>query len=301
MQSVDGEPLPYPEKATLLGPVKVIPRELRGIICKSIDVQVPLTTPGKGRRKPAVDIAPVVVGLWTELTAKPENGVVALRGNRRLQADYEPAKTPADDAIAARLRPRGVYLVTGGLGGIGLAMAEHLARNYQARLILTGRTPLPSPERWDAWLAEHSDRDPTSRKIRSLRQLESHGAEVVALAADVANVGDMQHVLKAARERFGPIHGVIHAAGAMDDGLIQLKTAESVEGVFTPKVHGTLLLSRLLADEPLEFFVLFSSSSTALGPAGQVDYTAANCFLNAFAESRRGKKPHTVAVNWGVW
>ena len=105
-----------------------------------------------------------------------------------------------------------------------------------------------------------------------------------------------------ARKRFGVIHGVIHAAGTLDDGLIQLKTPQSALGVLAPKVKGTLILDDVLGDEPRDFFALFSSVSSILGIEGQVDYSAANAFLDAFASSRSARGAcQTVAINWSAW
>ena len=164
-----------------------------------------------------------------------------------------------------------------------------------------GRSGSPDRGEWDRWLAEHSDRDPTSRRIHAVRSLESLGAEVIVSGADVANIEQMESVLGEARSRFGTIHGVFHAAAVIDDGVIQAKTGEDVERSFTPKVHGTLLLADLLGGDPLDFFLLFSSTSSILGPAGQVDYAASNSFLDSFAESSAGRRLNALVIDWGVW
>ena len=102
-------------------------------------------------------------------------------------------------------------------------------------------------------------------------------------------------------QRFGPVRAVIHAAGVVDDGPLMLKTPAQVEEVFAPKLHGTLVLDRLFPDGALDLMVVFSSTSTVTGPAGQIDYVAANEFLNAYAKSRSGGKTKVVALNWGIW
>jgi acyl transferase domain-containing protein/surfactin synthase thioesterase subunit/acyl carrier protein len=301
MQSVAGEPLRYPEKATLLGPVRVIPRELEGVRCQSIDLALPESARGRRARR-GDPLAALADALVAELGAPCANACVALRGPDRFVQGFEPAAPPALAPEATPLRERGVYLVTGGLGGIGLAVAEHLAQRVRARLVLVGRTGLPPADEWARWLETHAERDATSRRIRAVQRLEARGAEVLVAAADVANVERMAEVLAEARQRFGALHGVFHAAGVVEDGVLQLKTPESVDRVFTPKVHGTLVLAELLRDEPLDFLALFSSTSAVLGPAGQVDYTAANCFLDAFAQSRAGAaRTRTVSIAWGVW
>jgi hypothetical protein len=113
----------------------------------------------------------------------------------------------------------------------------------------------------------------------------------------------MEKVVAEARARFGAIHGVLHAAGILDDDLIQAKTQAAIDELFAPKIQGALVLDRLLGGSDLDFLALFSSTSSALGAAGQVDYVAANAFLNAFAHARRRPdgRPYVVALNWGVW
>ncbi|MCI0650339.1 MAG: SDR family NAD(P)-dependent oxidoreductase [Planctomycetes bacterium] len=291
VQQVGAEAVPYPEKATALGPVKVIPREYPGVTCQAIDVDLA-----------AIDatIAPLAESFRVPIAAGDE--IAAYRGAERFALAYEPLAVPEAAARAKPLRDRGTYLITGGLGGIGYSIAEHMAKEARVRLVLAGRSALPPRGEWDAYLRSHAPSDRASAAIRRVRRLEQLGAEVLVGAADVANIEEMKRVLDDAHRRFGAIHGAVHAAGTIADGVIQEKTHADVERIFTPKVHGTQLLYSLLAGDELDFFVLFSSTSTALGYAGQVDYVAANWFLNAFAQSRsREQKPYVVAVNWGIW
>ena len=112
----------------------------------------------------------------------------------------------------------------------------------------------------------------------------------------------MQRVIAEVVKRFGCMQGVIDAAGIAEDGVMQLRTQADEDQVLSAKVHGTVLLDTLLKEQPLDFFVLCSYTSALLGPAGQVDYRAANAFLNAFAQSRsHEQKPYVVAINWGLW
>jgi thioesterase domain-containing protein/NAD(P)-dependent dehydrogenase (short-subunit alcohol dehydrogenase family)/acyl carrier protein len=192
-----------------------------------------------------------------------------------------------------------VYLITGGLGGIGLALAEHFARTAQAKLILVGRTGLPERSRWPQLIAEG---DPNERRLRKVLDIEGCGGEVLVLGADVTSLADMQHAVELGRARFGAIHGVIHSAGLIDDGLISLKTAEAAARVLSVKTKGALVLEAALGREKLDFFVVFSSVSSVLGLEGQVDYTAANAFLDAFAERKTAEGDTlTVAIGWNAW
>ena len=195
----------------------------------------------------------------------------------------------------------GVCLLTGGLGGIGLTLAERLAREQQARLVLLTRQPLPAPEQWPTLLRDGDPLDPMVQRIEAVRRLEGLGAEVMVIAADVCNVKDMQAAVQQATQRFGRIEMVIHAAGVVDDGPLLTKTSGAVEEVFAPKVHGVQILHELFPDGSIDRLVLFSSTSTITAPAGQVDYVAANEYLNAYAHSRSGGRTQVLAIDWGIW
>jgi acyl transferase domain-containing protein/thioesterase domain-containing protein/acyl carrier protein len=287
-----------PEKATVVGPCLVMPRELDGLSCALVDVALP--TRRRGRKAEAA-LQAVVEDVVRELAAT-DGGLFAWRGGERWRREHEPAELPAAaSGLPARLRQGGTYLVTGGLGGIGSLVGEWLARTCRANLVLVGRRQLPPREQWDAHLAAHGADEATSRAIQKVRLLESFGAQVLVGSADVADVVQMRAVLAAARQRFGPIHGVFHAAGLVQDELIARKELATIERVMAPKVQGALVLEEVLGDEPTDFMVLFSSTSAVLGPPGQVDYAGANAFLDALARRRTAAGRPTVALQWGTW
>jgi acyl transferase domain-containing protein/acyl carrier protein len=291
-QDVVGGELTCPEKATVQGPCLVIPQELTHVTCRGFDVESPAPDSAVATRLAERIVCDLV-------TRQPEPSV-AYRGDHRWVQSLEP--TPLEPPPGASpLRERGVYLVTGGLGGIGLVFAQHLAEQFKARLVLTGRSPIPDRAEHEAWLAAHDEQDATSQRIRQLRDLESRGADVLYVPADVARSADMARVVAAARERFGPIQGAIHAAGVAGGGIIQLKEAEVVARVMAPKVQGTLELDEALAKEPLDFLLLCSSSTAVLGGVGQVDYCGANAFLDAFARCARSRGRPVISVNWDAW
>ena len=193
-------------------------------------------------------------------------------------------------------------MITGGLGGIGHTIAKTLAQQFKAKLVLINRTPLPNPSEWTEWLINHGYDDSISRGIKKVRELEQLGAEVLVLAADVTDFDRMTEVVRETESKYGQINGVIHGAGVINDGLIQMKTQGDIEQVFAPKIYGTLVLDDVFKGKSLDFFALFSSTSTIISPMGQIDYVAANAFLNAFACYRNSTQPgYTVALNWGVW
>jgi len=294
VQEVLGEELLYPEKATVIGPCRAIPKEYPNVTCRSIDIALPQA--GSRHEEKLVD------QLIAELTAPSSDVVIAYRGQHRWVQVFEPVHLDGHTGRPPRLRNGGVYLITGGLGGIGLALAEYLARTVQAKLILTGRSAFPVGEEWGEWLVTHDDQDEVSRKIRKVQALEQLGAEVLILSADVANEKQMRAVIVRACERFGQIHGVIHAAGLAGGGMMQLKTPETAASVLAPKVKGTRVLDALCKDMQLDFLALCSSRTSILGGFGQVDYCAANAFLDAFAHYKTSRdNTFTVSINWGAW
>jgi acyl transferase domain-containing protein/acyl carrier protein len=297
LQKVTGEEPIQPGKATILGALATIPREYPNFYCRSIDILAP-TREGSVEDK---EVKHLLVELFMENCNHFD--IFAWRGNHRWVQRLKPHRMKRSDDQKPLLRDSGVYLVTGGLGGMGLTVAHYLAVDFRARLILLGRSPFPSEEAWDQWLASHGDDDPVSYKIRKLQECQKSGAEIMVASGDVANAEELQEVIRRAKKRFGTIDGVIHAAGVADyEGVIQERNREKTDPIMAPKVKGTMELARLLKDVELDFFVLCSSLSSTLGPFGQVGYSAANAFLDAFALSKAdGPGGHVVSINWGAW
>ncbi|MBN8615776.1 MAG: SDR family NAD(P)-dependent oxidoreductase, partial [Deltaproteobacteria bacterium] len=317
----ESEALPHPEKATAIGPVRVIPRELSPCRSRLVDVRLPhearasglsLFDPFTPRRDPSAALDALATRLEGELvgTRDEDDTIVALRDDGRFALGHEPLVLEPTPAPLADVAERAVVLVTGGLGGLGLLFARHLAETRHARLVLVSRTELPPREAWDAHVIRHGDAERTSQRIATVRAIEAAGGEVLIASADVTIEMEMEEVVRAAKARFGTIDVVLHTAGVVHDGLLVTKTQADCEEVFTPKIHGTLVLERVLATERLSHFVLFSSSSATLGARGQIDYTAANAFLDAFATSRdhaarerrsSGRTTRYLALAWGLW
>ncbi len=339
------DPAQWPEQATVLGPVRVIPHELAGVTVSTFDIaqlelfpesrlqagfdgvvevvgevrSAGLAAALRGRRHQANGHADgnghradgdgsarrdrrAVLGdaIFAEVTAAPADEVVALRGGRRYVQGIR--RVAAPEAVSPRLRAGGVVLVTGGLGGIGLTVAAELFDTCGARLALLARSPLPPRAAWDELLQRLGPAHPTAQRIAAVRDLEARGAEVLVVHGDVIDVERMAQVVAEVRAHFGGLHGVVHAAGVVDDGLIVTKTPSEMDDVLAPKVYGTLVVEEAVGHHDLDLFVVFSSTSTVTAPIGQVDYVAANAFLNSFAAARHAEgKDHVVALNWGVW
>jgi acyl transferase domain-containing protein/thioesterase domain-containing protein/acyl carrier protein len=295
LQSVAGEPVLDPISATLLGPTGVIPKEFPGITCRSIDIDLR----SQGTAQLAAEIR-------AEHCAPFSDPVIAIRQGERWIGSLERTDLrPKQDQN--RLKHKGVYVITGGLGDLGLAVAEDLARHFKARMVLLGRTPLPPAGEWKDALDATSTPAGLKQKVRKLLELESLGAEILCLCCDVCRRDDLRRSIETAHARFGSINGVIHAAGVVEDAPLQVKSRESASRVLAPKLQGTLAVIDALEEarnlsqqeSQLDFITLFSSVSSVLAPAGQVDYVAANAFLDAYAASRRDTR--IVAINWGPW
>jgi amino acid adenylation domain-containing protein len=278
--------------AAALGPCRVMPLEHPGVACRHLDLVA------EEWEAPAVR---AFDGLLGDLCARVTEPAVAWRRGHRWTLTYSPAPLEVPQTPVAGLRDGGVYLITGGTGGIGLEIAAHLARTSSARLVLTSRRGLPDAAEWPEYLRSHDDSDSVARAIRAVDSMKTAGGEVLVLAADVADEQRMREVVQEARRRFGRIDGVVHAAGIAGGGLIQLKTPEAAAGVLGPKIAGTLALSRALDGVAPDFVVLCSSVTAVTGGVGQVDYCAGNAFLDAFAyEQTRLGRP-TISVGWDTW
>jgi acyl transferase domain-containing protein len=290
LHQITGDDPVSPGNACVLGPCRVLPLEHRGWTARAVDLL-------GGRYEPDS----VLAGLLLDELAEGSEPVIAYRGRRRWRQDLRPVHVAASDGRPPRLRDGGHYLIVGGLGGVGLTLAGCLAREANAKLTLITRTPLvPRPAR-PAWLDGHSAEDRMSRRIQAVRELEADGAEVLCLDADVTNPDEMRAALGAAEAAFGPPHGVIHAAGELSGGLAQLKDPDAARAAMAAKTTGTVVLDRLLRDTKLDWLVLCSSTLGMFGAVGQVDYCAANSFLDAYAQRPGTADRMVVSVDWDGW
>ncbi len=293
--SVLDERVRHPEAALAMGPVLTLPTEVPWLRMRSVDLQV-----GNGRE--AVESA--ARDLIAEAATPDGENVVARRGGcrwvRRVERISVPKPSPADLPV----RKQGRYLVTGGLGGVGLTLAGWLARECSARLLLTARTSLPPREEWDAWVGSHPATERNAAAILAVREMEKAGAEVMIVAVDATAPAAMGSALAEARERWGRLDGVIHAAGISgSDRVAFLKDDSEVRGVLAPKVDGLAVLVQLLGKEPLDFVALLSSISSIMGWPRLGDYASANAVLDAFpdATSRPAAWKRVLVLNFSHW
>lgn len=293
VHSVRGDAQLMPERALLHGAWRVIPRELGHVDGMAIDIDLPAPS--------SVGEVVLVDRLAREIRGQADDDVVAYRDGQRWVRRFEAvALAPAG---VSPWRSDGVYLITGGLGGIGLSIAEHIATVAPgATLVLLGRTPMPPAHQWPALLATPTIDPALARRLAAVQRMQRSGCSVMLPAADVTDIAAITAVVADVQRSHGRITGVIHSAGILRDALIALRTPTIVSPVVDVKARGLLVVDQVLAKHPPELLVLCSSVSSIIGLPGQFDYTAANAFLDSFAAAKN-EEGHTraVVVNWNAW
>jgi acyl transferase domain-containing protein/acyl carrier protein len=270
---VSGSDFIEPSRATALGLVRSLLAESPNLRGGVIDLA--------GR----VEVA----DLAAELCVADPPDVVALRGRRRWTAVERPY-TP--DAGPEAVRDRGVYLITGGFGGLGLALAGKIVDSVaEPRLVLLGRRDPCATD------------DPATQGVRDqVAELRARGAEVMTVAADVTDLAAVRAALGRAVARFGPVSGLFQLAGVAGDRMIAFREPADATAVLAPKTTGTAVLEEAFADQPpLDFAVLYSSRAAADGLVGGADYAAANAFLDATAAVSTLAGGRVLSVGWPVW
>lgn len=208
---------------------------------------------------------------------------LAVEGSRLRRLAHLALPGLAAEAGAARLRAGGLYLITGGLGGLGLTFARLLAERCKARLVLVARHA-PGPD-----------------EAASLLELEKKGAQVFTAVLDVADAPALKAFIARTRDAHGRIDGVIHAAGVGGGSLIGRTGEAEIARTLRAKVEGTRSLADALAGAPLDFVVLCSSLTAVLGGPGQAAYAAANAWMDAFARERAAEGQPWISIRWDAW
>ncbi len=274
-----------PVDALALGTVLVAPAEYPYLTTVLVDLDA-----GAG-----VTSAVVAVD---ELLAATDR-VVARRGAARLVPEPVRVRVASPLPDVATFRRGGTYLVTGALGGVGHVLAKHLAVAHDASLILVSSEAVPEGDERQRWLERHGNDDATSRRIQRVLELEAVAVKVVTVVADLADDASLRRALDEGERRIGRIDGAIHAAGRLQDRLIETVTAEDHEAVIGPKARAAVVLVDELARRNAELLVLVGSTSTTLAPGGQTSYVAANAVLDALAGQRGSLR--VVTMDYGVW
>ncbi|MCR9212907.1 MAG: SDR family NAD(P)-dependent oxidoreductase [Proteobacteria bacterium] len=282
--SVKDEAVTNPELATLLGPVRVAPREISGLSTQYIDIEE------------AADFKGMAMLLLEEHDVGAMEDRIAYRQGARYTEQLASLKTEVTAEVPKKLSRSGCYVITGGLSGIGLALADYLGKTVQGRIALLGRTAMPEQSNWDE-IVKETPGSSEARAIMTIRDITAAGGEVLTVAADVADTESLAKALNQIREKFGEVSGLFHGAGIIDDAPLMMKSLEDAHRVMSAKVDGGRNLSTLMPDGSIDFFAVFSSTSVITAPPGQVDYVAANAYLESLAASREDG----LAISWGAW
>lgn len=294
--AVSGAERLAPEQSTANVFAKVISQEYAQIDCRLVDID---------EAQGALAAESVLQEVVQET---PREYGVAYRHQQRWALQMQRVRQPAqwNYKAATKLARNGVYLITGGLGEIGTTLATMLAQDYQARLALLVREPMPARPQWDAHLAAGDGSDLVSRRIKTVRQLEACGAEVLVVEADVADRKAMEQAVAAVVATFGSLDGVFHAAGLPGekwDRTIESAEVEQIQWHFQAKAYGTQVLAQVLRGCQPRFCVLISSIASMLGGLRLGPYGCANHYMDNLAAllNREQAATQWVAIDWDVW
>lgn len=280
---------PYPAAAAVIGPLRVLPQEYPNLNCRAIDITVPAETWKRQR---------LIKALAVEVVSGKER-FVALRGESRWTERFVSCEHSVPlEGTKVSLRASGVYLITGGLGNIGLALARHISTHAPgAKIVLTSRSGLPVDSTADTPLQ--------STRRNACLDIEASGAVLHIAVVDVADSIGMAALVDETEKRWDSINGVIHAAGLVGQesfATVAESTATFCERQFLPKLSGARVLEQVMGERPLDFCLLCSSLSPLLGGLGFAAYAAANAALDAIAAAHNLTHPvRWLTVNWEGW
>ncbi|NEQ75873.1 MAG: SDR family NAD(P)-dependent oxidoreductase [Okeania sp. SIO2C9] len=273
------------EKSTVLGLLKSIPQEIPWLRCRHIDLPVA-----------AVKINGSY--LWQELLDVSPAAEVAYREGKRFVSGIEPVNLAAKLRKQLPFKQGGIYLLSGGLGGIGREVAKYLLEHYQAKVILVGRTPLPDKN----ILAATATGDRISEKIQAYQKLQQLGT-LTYQAVDICNLSQLQQIVTEALSKWGgKLDGVIHLAGVLEEQLLLAETQATVAKVLRPKVLGSWVLHQLLKENDDALFIHFASVNGFFGGASVGAYAAAHSFQTSFCDYQRTHSNlQSYCLAWSMW
>lgn len=307
LQTFPGEPVPGAVASTMLGMARVLPNETQSTSIRFIDTDlgntVSQTVATTTAQMIAIDIlenaaAEFRDAAWTKADKYPRTKVLSYRSGQRYEQAFTPVSQIALPPVEAEQFAGRHVVVSGGLGGLGLDAAQFLAEQGCSHITLLGRSDLPPRSDWSSYRCNDTR---IGRRVDAIEALEQTGVGVSIIKVDITDAPSLQEAYETAKANGGPIAGVLHAAGTLDDQLFQLKTAEGARDVLHPKVIGAVNLINTFKGEPLEFVVFYSSVSAYLGAPGQTDYAAANAFLDSYARDLTSQGVPAVSINWPIW
>ncbi|PWW07329.1 phosphopantetheine binding protein [Paenibacillus cellulosilyticus] len=273
-----------PEFATLAALGKTVSLEHPGIRVRTVDF----------------DDVFSLEDLWVEMYRNDPMYQAAYRQGKRYVERFEEVQAETLQEETVQIAENGVYLITGGTGGMGLELAHSLSLRNRVRLVLISRSGLPPREEWEELVNAGKDSSMRSRLMKVM-EIASNGSEILSIAADVSDPDQMRAAIELVREQYGTIHGIVHAAGVPGEGFLLNKSRQAFDTVFNPKVYGTWLIDSLTREFRPEFMVLCSSGLSILSEPGHGDYTAANAYLDLYAKARARTGLKTLTINWTTW
>ncbi len=293
LYDVTGEVVLSPEKALAVGAARVIGQEHPGFIARLVDL------PSSSDSEQLKELGSAVI---SECRLATDDTIAAYRNGYRWVEDYTPIYAENQGLAENSLTDQGVYLITGGVSGIGMELAKFIARSVKATLVLTHRSSLPPHSEWASIVAATEPDDSAASRVRDLVELESLGSQVILAQLDASDYEGTRKLVTDIEKEFGPFSGVLHSAGMPGGGVIALKNKEQAELVLKSKLNGTLILHDIFKERKLDFFFLFSSVSSIFGEAARIDYCGSNAFMDSFAQYRkRLNGDDTLSVNWAQW
>lgn len=275
------------EKGTLVGLVKTISQEMFWLDCRHIDLPV----------QPATKNATLVL---QELQAVEKQREVAYRNGQRLAPRLEKLDLSQIDKYPIPFQQGSMYLLSGGLGGIGVEVAAYLLKQYQARLLIVGRTKLPARSTWSTHIENNT---PIAERIKSFQQLEQLGGEILYYTADICNREQLQEAVAQAEGQWQlKLEGILNLAGVYQEQMLAELSPEQLDAIIPPKVKGTWNLHQLIKNKSQGIFINFASVNSFFGGFRVGAYSAANRFLEYFTHYQRYHcSLDSYCLAWSMW
>ncbi|MBE8971000.1 SDR family NAD(P)-dependent oxidoreductase [Nostocales cyanobacterium LEGE 12452] len=287
IQSISSSDLIAYEKSTVLGLLKTIPQELPNLNCRHIDL-------------PFAQVETNGTYILQELQVSSKEPEVAYRNGQRLIPRLEKVDLASEPKSPIPFKQGGTYLISGGLGGVGIQIAQYLLKHYQARLLLVGRTPIPDKSTWNAHLERE---DAIAQRLKAYQELEQLGGEIIYEAVDICDFQQLQIIVEKAKSRWGKnLDGIIHLAGTFHEQVVLEETQKNLAAVLRPKMVGAWALHQLVKGNKDSIFINFSSAHGFFGSTAVGAYAAANSFLDSFSHyqnSNSGLVSYCFA--WSMW
>ncbi|MEH2068923.1 MAG: SDR family NAD(P)-dependent oxidoreductase [Nostoc sp.] len=286
-QSISSDdPIAY-EKSAVLGLLKTIPQELPWLNCRHLDLSF---------AEVEINRAYII----QELLISSKEREIAYRNGQRFVPRLEKVDWSNKPQSPVNFKQGGTYLITGGLGGIGIEIARYLLKHYQAKLLLVGRTSLPNKSTWNAHIEK---KDALAQCLKVYQELEQLGGEIIYEAVDICNFKKLQIIVEKAISQWGKnLDGIIHLAGTFHEQLVLEETQDNLAAILRPKVLGAWALHQLVKDNKGSIFINFSSAHGFFGSTAVGAYAAANSFLDRFSDYQNSHSELTsYCMSWSMW